>query len=154
MLQGLAHHAGGDPGRAAVAVGRALVDTPEPDGHVRLYLDEGPAMLALLRDVADPARRPAPGDPHDAAARRRARRLLDRAGAPAAGPRRPLADPLSQRELDVLRMLDSELTGPQIARQLYVSINTLRTHTRRIFTKLDATTRTAAVRRAHERGLL
>ena len=65
-----------------------------------------------------------------------------------------LPDPLSQRELEVLRLLDSELTGPEIARRLYVSLNTLRTHTKRIFTKLDVTTRAAAVRRAHERGLL
>ncbi len=62
--------------------------------------------------------------------------------------------PLSQRELEVLRLLDSELTGPEIARELYVTLNTLRTHTKRIFTKLDVTTRAAAVRRAHERGLL
>ena len=61
---------------------------------------------------------------------------------------------LSPRELEVLRLLDSELTGPEIARRLYVSINTLRTHTKRIFTKLGATTRAAAVRRARDRGLL
>jgi LuxR family maltose regulon positive regulatory protein len=69
-------------------------------------------------------------------------------------PRQPLADPLSPRELEVLRLLESELTGPEIARRLYVSLNTLRTHTKRIFTKLDVTTRAAAVRSAHERGLL
>jgi len=57
-------------------------------------------------------------------------------------------------ELQVLRLLDSELTGPQIARELFVSHNTLRTHTKHIFTKLDVNTRRAAVRRARERGLL
>jgi DNA-binding CsgD family transcriptional regulator len=46
------------------------------------------------------------------------------------------------------------LSGPQIARRLYVSVNTLRTQTKRIFTKLDVTTRAAAVRSARERGLL
>jgi LuxR family maltose regulon positive regulatory protein len=61
---------------------------------------------------------------------------------------------LSSRELQVLRLLDSELTGPEIARELYVTINTLRTHTKRIFTKLHVTTRAAAVRAAQERGLL
>jgi LuxR family maltose regulon positive regulatory protein len=65
-----------------------------------------------------------------------------------------LADPLSPRELQVLRLLDSDLTGPEIAGQLYVAVNTLRTHTKRIFTKLDVTTRASAVRRAHELGLL
>ena len=54
----------------------------------------------------------------------------------------------------MLRLLDSELTGPQIAGELYVSLNTLRTHTKRIFTKLDVKTRAAAVRRAHEHGLI
>ena len=75
---------------------------------------------------------------------------------PVEGPaaQQSLADPLSQREVEVLRLLDSELTGPQIAGELYVSLNTLRTHTKRIFTKLDVKTRAAAVRRAHEHGLL
>jgi DNA-binding NarL/FixJ family response regulator len=59
-----------------------------------------------------------------------------------------------RRELDVLRLLDSELTGPEIARELYVTLNTLRTHTKRIFTKLNAKTRAAAVQRAREGGLL
>ena len=51
--------------------------------------------------------------------------------------------------LDVAR-----LTGPELARQLFVSLNTLRTHTKRIFTKLDVNNRAAAVRRARELGLL
>ena len=87
-----------------------------------------------------------------------ARRLLAVARrsprAPATTAPHASADPLSQRELEVLRLLDSELTGPEIARELYVSLNTLRTHTKRIFTKLDVNTRAAAVRRARERGLL
>jgi LuxR family maltose regulon positive regulatory protein len=54
----------------------------------------------------------------------------------------------------VLRLLDTELTGPEIARELFVSQNTLRTHTKHIFTKLEVTTRRAAVRRGRERGLM
>ena len=61
---------------------------------------------------------------------------------------------LSDRELEVLRLLATELTGPEIARRLFVSVNTLRTHTKHIFTKLDVNTRQAAVRRAAELGLL
>ena len=61
---------------------------------------------------------------------------------------------LSDRELEVLRLLATELTGPDIARHLFVSVNTLRTHTKHIFTKLDVNTRQAAVRRATELGLL
>ena len=54
----------------------------------------------------------------------------------------------------MLELLDTELTGPEIAARLYVSVNTLRTHTKRIFTKLDVRTRAAAVRTAQERGLI
>ena len=54
----------------------------------------------------------------------------------------------------MLRLLGSKLAGPEIARQLYVTLNTLRTHTKRIFTKLGANTRGVAVLRARERGLL
>ena len=61
---------------------------------------------------------------------------------------------LSEREVEVLRLLATDLTGPEIAQQLFVSVNTLRTHTRHIFTKLDVNTRRAAVRRAAELGLL
>lgn len=65
-----------------------------------------------------------------------------------------LPGPLTDRELQVLRLLDSELSGPEIARLLFDSHNTLRTHTRHIFTKLDVTTRRAAVAHARERGLI
>jgi LuxR family maltose regulon positive regulatory protein len=145
MLQALAHHANGERAQALAALDRSLVDTPEPDGHVRLYLDEGAPMLALLRlAVAAP-------DPAGA----RARRLLDRTTATAAAqPAQPPGDPLSHRELQVLRLLDSDLTGPEVARELYVTLNTLRTHTKRIFTKLGVSTRAAAVRRARDQGLL
>ncbi|MEV6494370.1 helix-turn-helix transcriptional regulator, partial [Actinoplanes sp. NPDC051633] len=62
-------------------------------------------------------------------------------------------DGLSGREIEVLRLLASDLSGPDIARRLFVSVNTLRTHTRHIFTKLGVNTRPAAVRRATDLGL-
>ena len=137
MLQALTRAALGDRHEALVALGRALVDAPEPDAYVRLYLEEGAPMLALLHDAAED------GTPAGEDARAAARRLLDRSGMPArdAGAPQTLADPLSARELEVLRLLDSELTGPEIARQLFVSLNTLRSHSKRIFTKLDVKTR-------------
>jgi len=109
-------------------------------------------MAQLLREAV-----------HDDLAGDHARRLLrfstsSRAEVSAAG--RPdhvlddTPDRLSHRELQVLRMLDTELSGPQIARELFVSHNTLRTHTKHIFTKLEVTTRRAAVSRARERGLI
>ena len=65
-----------------------------------------------------------------------------------------LIEPLSERELEVLRLLGTELDGPAIARELMVSLNTVRTHTKHIYAKLAVTSRRAAVRRAQELDLL
>jgi LuxR family maltose regulon positive regulatory protein len=65
-----------------------------------------------------------------------------------------MVEPLSSRERDVLRLLDTELNGPQIARQLVVSLNTVRTHTKNVYMKLGVTNRRAAVVRARELNLL
>ena len=162
MLQALAHHALGDLPQALVTLIRARGEAPEPESYVRLYLDEAPPMVTLLQHAAgaaDPASAHAAGGPSDRPGQTVqpwARRLLDRATTPveATGSQQLLSEPLSRRELEVLRLLDSELTGPEIARELYVTVNTLRTHTKRIFTKLDANTRAAAVQRARDRGLL
>ena len=61
---------------------------------------------------------------------------------------------LTPRELDVLRLLRTDLNGPEIARELMVSLSTLRTHTQNIFAKLGVNNRRAAVRRAEELDLL
>jgi LuxR family maltose regulon positive regulatory protein len=61
---------------------------------------------------------------------------------------------VTEREVEVLRLLATRLTGPEIADQLFISVNTFRTHTRHIFTKLDVNTRRAAVARAGELDLL
>jgi LuxR family transcriptional regulator, maltose regulon positive regulatory protein len=147
VLQALTRQAHGDLPEALAALNRSFVDTPEPDSNVRLYLDEGAPMLTLLHHAAATP---------DRVVQAHAGRLLERAptsGEAGAESQQTPGGPLSQRELEVLRLLDSELTGPEIARELYVTLNTLRTHTKRIFTKLDVTTRAAAVRRARERGL-
>jgi LuxR family transcriptional regulator, maltose regulon positive regulatory protein len=65
-----------------------------------------------------------------------------------------LVDSLSVRELDVLRLLGSDLDGPDIARRLFVSLNTVRTHTKNIYAKLGVNNRRAAVRRAVELDLM
>ena len=65
-----------------------------------------------------------------------------------------LIEPLSERELDVLRLLGTDLDGPDIARELTVSLSTVRTHTNRIYAKLGVNNRRAAVRRARELDLL
>ena len=65
-----------------------------------------------------------------------------------------LIEPLSERELDVLRLLGTDLDGPDIARELVVSLNTVRTHTKNIYAKLGVNSRRTAVRRARELDLL
>jgi LuxR family maltose regulon positive regulatory protein len=159
LLTALVQDAQGRRAQAQESLAQALARAPEPEGYVRLFLDEDTLMLSLLRNAIQHG---VAGDAdYQRVASDRARRLLSLAAAPAAGAphpgqRRaaPSAEPLSDRELQVLRLLDSELTGPQIARELFVSHNTVRTHTKHIFTKLDVTNRRAAVLRARERGLL
>jgi LuxR family maltose regulon positive regulatory protein len=166
MLQALAHATDGDRETALGVLGLALTQAPEPEGHVRLFLDEGDPMLDLLRDAAqvegpadsrtDPLQEnEADGEDQRKMFRAFARHLLDRTPSGEPAHHESLAGPLSQREFDVLRLLDSELTGPpQIASELFGTLKTLRTHTKRIFTKLDVTTRAAAVRTVHELGLI
>ena len=159
LLQALVQDAQGHRRQAVEFVAQALGLAPEPDGYLRLFVDEGAPMLSLLREATDHG---FAGDAeYHTGASDRARRLLSVASALAAAAPDPsqrqeasTAEPLSDRELQVLRLLDSELTGPQIARELFVSHNTVRTHTKHIFTKLDVTNRRAAVLRARERGLL
>jgi LuxR family maltose regulon positive regulatory protein len=68
--------------------------------------------------------------------------------------RQNLVDPLSERELEVLRLLATDLSGPELARHLVVSLNTVRTHTRNVYSKLGVSGRRAAVTRARELNLL
>ena len=127
-----------------VPLERALT-LAESQGYVRIFVDEGPPMALLLRAAAK-----------DGIARGYVRRLL--AALAKTETDRPidqgLIEPLSERELDVLRLLATDLNGPEIARSLVVSLNTVRTHTKNIYTKLDVNDRGAAVRRAGELDLL
>ena len=74
--------------------------------------------------------------------------------APAAGPPEHLPEPLSQAEARVLRFLQTSLSAPEIARELYVSVNTIRTHMRHLYDKLGAHCRLEAIDRARTLGLL
>jgi LuxR family maltose regulon positive regulatory protein len=144
VLQALAHQRLGDIPAALACLERA-VTLAEPEGYVRVFVDEGPPVASLLKALAK-----------QGIARNYVRRLL--AAVAETGPDSPvkqaLIEPLSERELDVLRLLGSELDGPAIARELMVSLNTMRTHTKSIYAKLAVTSRRAAVRRAAELGLL
>jgi LuxR family transcriptional regulator, maltose regulon positive regulatory protein len=117
----------------------------EPEGYVRIFVDQGPPMAALLEAAAERG-----------IAASYVRRLLGAfdKGEPGTPVRQDLIDPLSERGLDVLRLLGTDLDGPDIARQLVVSLNTVRTHTKNIYAKLGVNNRRAAVRRAGELDLL
>jgi LuxR family maltose regulon positive regulatory protein len=146
LVRALAHHANGDAESAATDLAAALTDGV-PAGYCRLFLDEGQPMADLLGQLARAAA-------HDV--RTHAQHLLAATQAPPAPLPAAFAgeEGLSGREFEVLHLLATELSGPEIARQLFVSVNTLRTHTKHIFTKLDVNTRRAAVRRAADLGLL
>jgi LuxR family maltose regulon positive regulatory protein len=139
-LQALALQAQGNVPAALASLRRALA-LAEPEGFVRMFVEEGPPMAALLRAVTTRGSLPS-----------YVRRLLDALGT--APGDQGLIDPLSPRELDVLRLLGTHLDGPDIARQLFVSLNTVRTHTKNIYAKLGVNNRRSAVRRAEELDLM
>ncbi len=126
-----------------------------PAGYRRLFLDEGAPMTTLLAAAGAGADAAAAGFAHEVlrAATSGAPTGSRQAAGPSSGADAP-TEVLSDRELQVLRLLASDLTGPEIARELFVSVNTLRTHTKHIFSKLDVTTRRAAVRRGAELGVV
>ncbi len=144
VMQALAYHAQGDAPRALDSLERALT-LAEPEGYVRIFVDEGPSMAELLRQAAKRGIAP-----------NYVSRLWTTFGQ--AGGTRPvnqlLIEPLSKRELAVLGLLRTELNGPEIARELGVSLATIRTHTQNIYGKLGVNKRWAAVRRAEELDLL
>jgi LuxR family maltose regulon positive regulatory protein len=143
VLQALAHQARADVPAALASLEQALT-LAEPEGYIRTFLDEGAAMTTLLRAAAQQGR-----------ARDYARHLLaaDSLTGHRAPVQRGLVDPMSERELHVLRLLRTDLSGPDIARELTVSLNTMRTHTKNIYAKLGVNNRRAAVRRAEELDL-
>ena len=143
VLRALAHQALGDIPAALACLERAMT-LAEPEGYVRVFTDQGPPMASLLRAAAK-----------QGIARNYVRRLLAAVSETEhdSPVKQALIEPLSERELDVLRLLGTELDGPAIARELMVSLNTVRTHTKNIYAKLAVTSRRAAVRRAAELGL-
>jgi LuxR family maltose regulon positive regulatory protein len=144
VLQALAHQVRGDVPAALASLQRALT-LAEPEGYARIFVDEGPPMASLLRAVAK-----------QGIASSYVRRLLAAVNKTedSTPVEQGLIEPLSERELDVLRLLGTDLDGPDIARELIVSLNTMRTHTKNIYAKLGVNNRRAAVRRAAELDLL
>jgi LuxR family transcriptional regulator, maltose regulon positive regulatory protein len=145
LLAGIAHLSLGDRKAAAAAAESALA-AAEPDRLMFPFAMTGAAELldalprhetahgALLADIVDLLR----GEPAPSINRERLSQ----------------SEELSPSELRVLRYLPTNLTRPEIARELYLSINTVNTHARNIYSKLGARDRSSAVRRARELRLL
>ena len=155
VLQALAHKMQGNLLAALIPLQQALI-LAEPEGYARVFLDEGSGMVQLLREAV--TRGIVPGY---------AGKLLGAvegeqsksAYTPTHSPRFPslkttLVEPLSQRELEILRLFNTDLSGPEIARELVIALSTLRTHTKAIYGKLNVNSRRMAVSRAVELGLI
>ncbi|MEM6453056.1 MAG: LuxR C-terminal-related transcriptional regulator [Cyanobacteria bacterium P01_D01_bin.105] len=134
---------------------RALI-LAEPEGYVRIFAECGAPMAKLLREAMRRGITPTYTNRLLSALKTWGQKLKD--SPTHFSPSRRLSvgkvEPLSQRELEVLRLLSTELSGPEIARELVVALSTVRTHTKRIYSKLNVTNRRAAVKRAAELDLI
>jgi LuxR family maltose regulon positive regulatory protein len=150
LVQALAHEAQGNRPQALAALKRAL-SLAEPEGYVRIFVDEGEPMRMLIEKQSRDRDHPL-SDYAD--------KLLAAFTRPVAAPKSALIhqksdmiEPLSEREQEVLKLLRTDLNGPEIARDCMVSLSTIRTHTQNIYAKLGVNNRRAAVRRAEELDL-
>jgi LuxR family maltose regulon positive regulatory protein len=150
LVQALAHQAQGNRPQALAALESALA-LAEPEGYVRIFVDEGEEMRLLIKKQSHNRDHPLSGY---------ADKLLAAFTQPVAAPKSAILhlksdmiEPLSERELEVLKLLRTDLNGPEIALDCMVSLNTIRTHTQNIYAKLGVNNRRAAVRRAEELNL-
>jgi LuxR family maltose regulon positive regulatory protein len=176
LLDALTARLAGDQRRAARTLERVL-SLAEPDGFRRVFtrseppardllaahLDSGTAYWPMVRELISVSEEHAGRDRDDHGYGGRERsgrgyrgREADRhPGAARLAPAAPgLGEPLTDRELTILRYLQSVLSNVEIASELSVSVNTVKTHVRNIYRKLDATRRREAVRRARELRLI
>jgi LuxR family maltose regulon positive regulatory protein len=151
VQQALAHQALDDIPIALESLQRAMI-MAEPEGYFRLFVDEGLPMARLLREafsqglVPDYSRRllvafSVAETEHPISSRRRI-------------PESERFEPLSERETEVLQLISEGLTNQEIATRLYLSLNTVKVHTRNIYSKLGVHHRTGAVARARALGIL
>jgi LuxR family maltose regulon positive regulatory protein len=154
-LLALALRAKGEKSRALDAMGRALA-LAEPEGYIRIFVEEGPPMAELLSEVLEAQQR----GRLDSLRRIPAhylRKLLAATERDAAGTARPATDlpeVLSERELEVLQLIAAGKSNRRIATELFVSVGTVKTHLNNLYRKLDSHSRTQAVARARELGLI
>ncbi|HTP01112.1 MAG TPA: LuxR C-terminal-related transcriptional regulator, partial [Anaerolineales bacterium] len=149
VLEALTYHAQGDWDKALQALTQAL-SLAQPGGFVRIFLDEGAPMAELLSEAAAQSAMP------DYIGRLLAAFEAERPQRepqPEVSPRQPLIEPLSERELEVLHLLAQGLSNKEICERLFLALDTVKGHNRRIFSKLQVQRRTEAIARARELGL-
>jgi LuxR family maltose regulon positive regulatory protein len=165
VLQALANQMRGDIPAALLPLERALT-LAEPEGYIRIFLDEGEPIRLLIADYRLRIEKQKHGQDHRLVIY--TDKLLAAFSQPMGGSQSTtnkqksaishqqstMIEPLSQRELEVLRLFKTELSGPEIARELVVALSTVRTHTKSIYSKLNVNSRRAAVKRAAELGLI
>ncbi|MGB0383406.1 MAG: LuxR C-terminal-related transcriptional regulator [Ardenticatenaceae bacterium] len=145
LLNALAQLAEEQTQEALSALSQALL-LAQAEDYVRLFVDEGEQVAILLRRAAS-----------DGATAPYTRRLLAAFGdrtRPSPPIAQPLIDPLTKRELEVLQLMASGASNPEMARQMVVAVSTVKKHVNRIFSKLGVTSRTKAIVRAKELNLI
>jgi LuxR family transcriptional regulator, maltose regulon positive regulatory protein len=160
-LRALALMASGDETGAVAAITEALV-LAHPQGYVRVFVDEGPPMATLLGTLLAAQRTERTGGdgvPVTYLGRLMRSFAQDAAGSapgvvPGGAVASGLVTQLSERELEVLRLLAAGAQNQEIADELYLALNTVKKHVTHIFEKLGAANRTEAAARARELGLL
>jgi LuxR family maltose regulon positive regulatory protein len=154
VLQALAFQAQGRITPALVPLERALT-LAEPEGYVRTFVKESKSIAELLKRLE--------AKEGTLLVNQYILKLLsafnNRSNIASEGKNQKdetqfLIDPLSEREKEVLRLLRTDMNGPEIARELMVSLSTMRTHTQNIYSKLGVNDRRAAARRAEELNLV
>ncbi len=150
VLQAVAHHACGERDEAIQVLGDVLA-LSEPEGYVRIFVDEGRPMARLLYEAA--ASEIMPGYVDKLLAAFEAEEKKSEPGSYLSPVQSP-TEPLSHRELEVLRLIAQGLSNREISQRLFLALSTVKGHNRIIFSKLMVERRTEAVARARELGLL
>ncbi len=135
----------------AVQVLTEALALAEPGGYIRLFVDEGDAMAELLSAAAAQGIRP--DYVNKLLAVFKGEMKEERPAAPVSGTSF-LIEPLSQRELEILKLIAQGLSNREIGERLFLALDTIKGHNRKVFDKLQVQSRTEAIARAHELGLL
>ena len=158
VLQVVALHASGEMEEALQLLGEVLA-LAEPEGFIRLFVDEGEPMRIMISDYRSSIEKQSRGQGRTLA--RYVDRLMAAFAQPSTipeskieNPTSGMLEPLSRRELEVLRLIADGLSNQEIGDRLFLALDTIKGHNRRIFEKLDAKQRTEAVARARHLGLL